>query len=124
MGMCQRVLEDSGSVVLSERRCTGNEQSGYPHSLLLILVSDVCSNGLDVVDTGDAGADQPRVVGPVVHLRWDFSNPASVCAPHGALLRSPIRGLCLRMDTPHVPIFSVGEVTYCINAAGLGPGVT
>jgi hypothetical protein len=68
---------------------------------MLVLVSDVRSNGLDVVHTGDTGADEPRAVCLEERLRREFlSNPASICAPHGASPGGPIRGLRLRRVTP------------------------
>ena len=58
MSMCQRAFENGVSFPFSERRCTGGQQSEYPPPLLmLVLVSDVCASGLDLVDSHDSGGD-------------------------------------------------------------------
>lgn len=80
---------------------SGGQLDRPPVLLMLVLVSDVRSNGLDVVHTGDTSADEPRAVCLEEHLRRElFSNPASICAPHVASPGGPVRGLRLRRVTP------------------------
>ena len=92
---------------------SGGQLDRPPVLLMLVLVSDVRSNGLDVVHTGDTSADEPRAVCLEEHLRRElFSNPASICAPHGASSGGPIRGLRLRRVTPQSRLAENRGVTW------------
>ena len=100
--MHQRALEDSSSFILSERRCACSEQPEHPPSLLmLVLVSNVCSNGLNVVHTGDAGTDELVLVGIEKCFRRKFlADPSLFSATHGASRGARVAG-AVRTELPH-----------------------
>lgn len=88
--------------VHSKRGCSSGEESEHPApSLVLILVSHVRSNSIDIVHAGDTGTNESWLVGIEECFWWEFlANSAVICAAHVNFLESANCRLCPAIVTP------------------------
>jgi hypothetical protein len=68
---------------------------------VLVLLSDIQLNGLDIVHAGDASADEPWLFGVKEPFWREFlANPAVICAAHVSFLGCSILRLRPPIVTP------------------------